>query len=111
MSDHSLMNPDFLKKEIADCTELLTDSEKFMQELDLDINRLTNHLINARRHATSTEVALSHDETREIAEFLGKISVYKYRMTSGRQVAISQYKQLLKDRRYRIATKLLNLFK
>jgi hypothetical protein len=56
-------------------------------------------------------VTLNHDQACEIAEFLGKIDVHKYRMTSGREVAISQYKQLLQDRRYRIATYILNLFK
>lgn len=109
MSDHSLMNPDFLKKELSDCTELYAETQTFVRELDIDANRIGDIIRNAPR-GYSNSITLSSSQAREIAEYIVMIQIHKYRMTVARKTMISQYKQLLNDRRYRIATKLLNLF-
>jgi aconitase B len=109
MSDHSLMNPDFLKKELEDSTELLATAETFVREMEIDIDRITDYLIHAPR-GYSNSVTLTSEQAREIAVFLGALSINKHRMISPRKVMISHYKQLLQDRRYRIATRLTNLF-
>lgn len=111
MSDHSLMNPDFLKKELEDCTTLYAETETFVRELEISTERITDILLNARHDQSNGNITLTADQVSEIAMFVGTVEIYKYRFTSPRQVMISHYKQLLKDRRYRIATKLLNLFK
>jgi hypothetical protein len=109
MSDHSLMNPAFLKKELADTTELLAETETFARELEIDIDRAMTYFVNAPR--TEENLTLTSEEANEIVQLLARMNLYKYRLTSPRKVAVSQYTQLLKDRRYAIASKLLNLFK
>lgn len=112
MSDNSLMNPDFLKKELADSIELLAESDKFVQELQVDLDRILDYFIDQDIVPETPDVyQLNALQVKDIVEMLSKITTHKYRMTSPRKVMISHYKQLLEDRRWRIATKLTNLFK
>ena len=112
MSDHSLMNPEFLKKELADSETLYAEDQTFVRELDISINTIFDFLVLEELASSNHEiVTLTRAQTSEIIRVLADIQCHENKFTSARRVLISQYKQLLQDRRYRIATRILNLFK
>lgn len=111
MSDHSLMNPNFLQKELNDASELYARDQTFTRELQIDLDRIRDYFIQEIDPKAPDVYTISSPQMRDIMEVIGRIHVNKYRLTSGREVAMSQYKQLLQDRRYRIATAILNFFK
>lgn len=112
MSDHSLMNPDFLKKEIDDSIELLAEAETFNREFSIAYDEIVDVIQNLELADKRRETyPLTKDQAMMIVRTLAKVKLNEYVFLSPRKVKISQYKQLLKDRRYRIATRLLNRFK
>lgn len=112
MSDHSLMNPEFLRKELEDCVTLYAEDQMFVRELDISINNIFDMLVLEELASSNHEIVkLTRAQTSEIIRVLSDVQLHKYKFTSARKVAINQYKRLLQDRRYRIATRLLNIFK
>lgn len=112
MDVNSLMNPDFLKEQLQDITDLLAKDETTVDEIRTDIDRIIDYFMNAEQAAGDfNKIALTPDQHRDIIRTLSKIRIETYTRTVSRRVTIGQYKQLLKDRRYRIATTILNLFK
>lgn len=112
MSDYSLMNPDFVQKELADCTELYAKQETFNREFSIAYDEIlatiqTLELVEPGR----TTYPLHKDQVALIVRTLSSVKQKEFVFLSPRKVMINHYSRLLKDRRYRIATRILNLFK
>jgi len=112
MSDHSLMNPDFLKEQLEGSIENYAKAETFNLEFTDDYNQIYHVIQNLELEDPRRETyPLTKDQAMHIIRTLANVKVNEYVFLSPRRVMISQYKQLLQDRRYRIATKLLHRFK
>lgn len=112
MSDYSLMNTDFLKEQLAASTELLATAETFNREFSIAYDEIVEVIQNLELADKRRETyPLTKDQAMMIVRTLAKVKLNEYVFLSPRKVMISHYKQLLKDRRYRIATRLLNRFK
>lgn len=111
MFKYSLMNPDFLQKELADSETLLAEMEMFARETQIEISDIIDIFIALDVAQPNRETyTLDKTEVQKIVRLLTRIQIKSYAFTSPRRVMISHYKQLLEDRRYRIATRLAQLF-
>jgi uncharacterized damage-inducible protein DinB len=110
MNDNSLMNPDFLQKELADSFELLLEDEMYTRELTFAIDKALNHIHSAPR-GYSNSITLNSEQVSDIVKVLVEVNMKKYKYTSARKVFISQLRQLLQDARYRRATAFHKLFR
>lgn len=112
MSDHSLMNPDFLKKELADSRELLAKAETHNREFSIAYDEIVNTFIILDIASPDRETyVLSAEQAKLIVTTLAKVKQNEFVYLSPRKVHISQLKQLLQDRRWRIAATLSRFFK
>jgi hypothetical protein len=112
MSDHSLMNPDFLKKELADSRELLAKAETHNREFSIAYDEIFNTFMLLDLAVPGRKTySITQDQMSLIIRTLAKVKQNEFVYLSPRKVHISQLKQLLQDRRWRIATTLSRFFK
>lgn len=111
MSDHSLMNPDHLRKEIRDMeTELLPEAEKYSAKIHDDLDRIREH-VRAQFDNGDELIILSREQVTDILRVVADVDLNRWRYTSPRQFAIRVYRNLLQDRRWYIAAKYLRFLK
>lgn len=112
MSDYSLMNPDFARKELKDSTELYAQAQTFNREFSIAYDEIlatiqTLELVKPGR----THYSLDKEQISLIIRTLSAVKQKEFVFLSPRKVYISVLGELLRNRRYRIATRLFNLFK
>lgn len=112
MSNQSLMNIDFLRQELASATELYAEAETFNREFSIAYDEIFQVIQDLELADKKRETyPLTKDQAMMIIRTLAMVKQQEYVFLSPRRVMISHYKQLLKDRRYRIAIVLTKLFK
>lgn len=101
---YSLMNPVHLRKEIADLeNEVIPENQKKAQELNESIREAYAILDNQAGNETIT---LTATEVKKIVETLATAQINTWRFYRTHEFAVRVYKNLLKDRRWIIGSKL-----
>lgn len=108
MSDHSLMNPRHLRKEIADLEfQLIPELERLVDRTHDDVRRIIDeHLAPQYNDESNDTVTLTRAQVSDIIQTLSTINMNSWRYAHAEKFALKVYRNLQKDRRWIIGSKL-----
>lgn len=105
MSDHSLMNPDHLRKEIYDLeTTLIPDLEQLEHEMRTAADRIIAYVAPTQNAGQPT--TLTTEQVSDLIDTMAKVRLHSWKYAHAEIFAVKVYKNLLNDRRWIIGSKL-----
>lgn len=96
MSDHSLMNPDHLKKEMVDTNELIPKIKAEAKNDIARIEKIRNYVRDTHNAGEST--TLTHQQVSELLELLGSLEMDRRSAGSKDEFYLRVCQELWKDR-------------
>lgn len=108
MNRKSLMNPAFLKEELADAVRLFNEEQIERTEISANISTALMHIHRLPDGETYT---LPKDQMMEIVKAVAAAQMFLYRPSSARAVYVNQITHLSEDWAYKLITRITKIFR